>query len=57
MGIGQSIFKRNFWLVAEDMITAVKKDPEWEHQDRSLSPSNDTCRQLPTNSIEEVLGD
>ena len=46
-----------FWLVAEDMITAVRKDPEWEHQDRSVSPSNDTWRQLLTDSIEEVLSD
>ena len=46
-----------FWLVAEDMISAVKKDSEWKNQDRSVSQSNDSWRRLLTDSIEAVLGD
>ena len=46
-----------FWLVGEDMITAVKKDPEWNHQERSVSRANDAWRELLTSSIEDALGD
>ena len=46
-----------FWIVAEDMITAVKKDPDWEHQERSVSPANEEWRELLIGSIEEALGD
>ena len=46
-----------FWLIAEDMIEAVEKDPAWAHQDRSVSRLNEDWRELLTDSIKDALGD
>jgi len=52
-----------FWRTAEGLLAAVKKDPDWSPQTRSVSARNDELRQLLTAYItdlcagdEELLG-
>jgi 4-hydroxyacetophenone monooxygenase len=37
-----------FWRTHEGLLPAAKVDPDWEHQDRSISAANDMVRELLT---------
>jgi 4-hydroxyacetophenone monooxygenase len=43
-----------FWRTAEGLLGAVKKDPSWNDQERSVSERNDQLRQLLTAYISEL---
>ena len=45
-----------FWRSAEGMLPAVKVDPAWPHQDRSVSEANEMVRLLLAAYIEAEVG-
>jgi 4-hydroxyacetophenone monooxygenase len=45
-----------FWRTGEGLLSAVKVDPEWPDQDRSVSAANDMLRALLTENIRSIVG-
>ncbi len=45
-----------FWRTAEGLLAAVKRDPAWNDQTRSVSARNDELRQLLTAYVGELCG-
>jgi 4-hydroxyacetophenone monooxygenase len=46
-----------FWRMAEGILAAVKKDPAWNDQTRSISAENDELRKMFTQVLEELCGE
>ena len=46
-----------FWLDAEGLYSSVTKDPDWAHQERSVSESNEALRERLIDSIKQEMGD
>jgi 4-hydroxyacetophenone monooxygenase len=46
-----------FWPAVDGALPAVEVDPDWPHQDRSVSEVNDMVRQMFTDYITEQVGD
>ncbi len=45
------------WTFNDRIHSALQKDPDWEHPDRSLNPQNDAHRRFFTDYVEHELGD
>ncbi len=45
------------WTFNDRIHTALHKDPDWEHSDRSLNAQNDAHRSYFTQYVENELGD
>jgi 4-hydroxyacetophenone monooxygenase len=45
------------WTFNDRIHTALQKDPEWEHNDRSLNAANDGHRAFFTRYVTDELGD
>ncbi|MEL7208979.1 MAG: NAD(P)/FAD-dependent oxidoreductase, partial [Actinomycetota bacterium] len=45
------------WTFNDRMHSALQKDPDWEHPDRSLNAQNDSHRAYFTQYVESELGD
>jgi 4-hydroxyacetophenone monooxygenase len=48
---------RLFWQFGDNVIAALKKDPEWAHPERSMNRWNDGHREFFLKYIEDQLGD
>jgi 4-hydroxyacetophenone monooxygenase len=46
-----------FWPGCDGGLAAARVDPEWPHQDRAVSATNDVTRELFTAWITEQVGD
>ena len=46
-----------FWPGCDGGLAAARVDPEWPHQDRAVSATNDITRELFTAWISEQVGD
>jgi 4-hydroxyacetophenone monooxygenase len=46
-----------FWPGCDGGLAAARVDPEWPHQDRAVSATNDLTRELFTSWISEQVGD
>jgi 4-hydroxyacetophenone monooxygenase len=46
-----------FWPGCDGGLAAARIDPDWPHQDRSISESNDFTRQMFTDWITSQVGD
>jgi 4-hydroxyacetophenone monooxygenase len=46
-----------FWPGCDGGLAAARVDPEWPHQDRAVSATNDVTRELFTAWISEQVGD
>jgi 4-hydroxyacetophenone monooxygenase len=46
-----------FWLTAEGMLAAVKRDPAWSNGGLSVSEANEQLRQLLIENVRQYLGD
>lgn len=46
-----------FWPACDGGLIAMKIDPEWPHQDRSISEVNDAAREVFTQYIVDQVGD
>jgi 4-hydroxyacetophenone monooxygenase len=46
-----------FWLTAEGMLAAVKRDPAWSNGGLSVSEANEQLRQLLIDNLRQYLGD
>ncbi len=46
-----------FWLDGEGLYASATKDPEWPHQERSVSESNEALRDLMIDSIKREMGE
>jgi 4-hydroxyacetophenone monooxygenase len=46
-----------FWLTAEGMLAAVKRDPAWSNGGLSVSEANEQLRQLLIDNVRQYLGD
>jgi 4-hydroxyacetophenone monooxygenase len=46
-----------FWRMAEGILAAVRKDPSWNDQTRSISAENDELRKMFTQILEELCGE
>ena len=44
-----------FWLDGEGLYASVTKDPDWQHQERSVSAANEALRKLMIRSIRREL--
>ncbi|MFN0091517.1 MAG: flavin-containing monooxygenase [Acidimicrobiales bacterium] len=45
------------WTFNDRLHTALQKDPNWDHPERSLNATNDAHREYFTRYMEEELGD
>jgi len=45
------------WTFNDRIHSALQKDPDWEHPDRSLNAQNDAHRRYFTQYVEQELGD
>lgn len=45
------------WRYGDGLLPTLRKDPNWEHPERSLNRSNDRHRVQMTDHIEQELGD
>lgn len=45
-----------FWRYGDGLLPALRKDPEWEHPDRSMNRINDRHRQEMLTYIESMIG-
>lgn len=46
-----------FWRMHEGLLPAAVVDPEWEHQDRSVSAANDVVREFLTGYLRASFAD
>jgi len=46
-----------FWPACDGGLIAMKIDPDWPHQDRSISAVNDAAREVFTQYIVDQVGD
>jgi 4-hydroxyacetophenone monooxygenase len=45
-----------FWRYGDGLLPALRKDPEWEHPERSMNRINDRHRQEMLTYIESIIG-
>jgi 4-hydroxyacetophenone monooxygenase len=48
---------RSFWFAADGLFENIRIDPDWPHQDRSISALNDAVRDYCLQNYQERLGD
>jgi len=48
---------RAYWFAADGLFTNVQIDPDWPHQDRSVSAHNDGIREYCLANLRHQLGD
>jgi 4-hydroxyacetophenone monooxygenase len=46
-----------FWPASDGLLPSLVVDPEWPHQDRSVSAANDMMREFFTQYMAEQVGD
>jgi 4-hydroxyacetophenone monooxygenase len=45
-----------FWRYGDGLLPTLRKDPEWEHADRSMNRINERHRQEMVSYIESIIG-
>lgn len=48
---------RLFWQFGDNVITALEKDPNWDHPERAMNRQNDGHREFFTKYMKDQLGD
>ena len=48
---------RSYWFAADGLYENIKMDPEWPHQERSVSAYNDGVREYCLKNYQEKLAD
>lgn len=46
-----------FWPASDGLLPALKIDPDWPHQDRSINETNEATRVFFTDHIKQIVGD
>ena len=48
---------RSFWFAADGLFENLRIDPQWPHQDRSISARNDSVREVCLKNYQSKLAD
>ena len=48
---------RSFWFAADGLFENLRIDPQWPHQDRSISARNDSVREVWLKNYQSKLAD
>jgi 4-hydroxyacetophenone monooxygenase len=54
---GQWVRFRAYWFAADGLFANIQIDPEWPHQDRSISAANDAVRDYCLSNYQTKLSD